>query len=88
VALTNLGFTYAKSGDSLHLSKHSRRRLDSRIEFSHCPVKNSLRPHRLSSGLSQRFLLQSIRKDKLKAFKHEKDWRIKRADLDSFVREL
>jgi excisionase family DNA binding protein len=40
------------------------------------------------SGLSQDFLLQSIRKNKLKAFKHEKDWRIKRADLDSFIREL
>ncbi len=40
------------------------------------------------SGLSLDFLLQSIRKDKLKAFKHEKDWRIKRADLDSFIREL
>ena len=40
------------------------------------------------SGLSQDFLLQCIRKDKLKAFKHEKDWRIKRADLDSFIREL
>jgi helix-turn-helix protein len=40
------------------------------------------------SGLSQEFLLQSIRKDKLKAFKHKKFWRIKRADLDSFVREL
>ena len=40
------------------------------------------------SGLSQKFLLQSIRKNKLKAFKHEKDWRIKRADLDSFIKEL
>jgi hypothetical protein len=40
------------------------------------------------SGLSQEFLLQSIRQDKLKAFKHEKDWRIKRADLDSLVRGL
>ena len=40
------------------------------------------------SGLSQEFLLQSIRKDKLKAFKHKREWRIKRADLDSFVRGL
>lgn len=45
----------------------------------------SLSEASLLSGLSQEFLFQSIRRDKLKAFKHEKDWRIKRADLDSFV---
>ncbi|MGH9882265.1 MAG: helix-turn-helix domain-containing protein [Pyrinomonadaceae bacterium] len=40
------------------------------------------------SGLSEKFLLQAIRKEKLKAFKDEQDWRIKRADLDAFVRNL
>ncbi len=40
------------------------------------------------SGLSQEFLLQAIRDKQLKAFKHERDWRIKRADLDVFVRNL
>lgn len=40
------------------------------------------------SGLSEKFLWQAIHKDKLKAFKDEQDWRIKRADLDAFVRKL
>ena len=40
------------------------------------------------SGLSERFLLRAIRNEKLKAFKDEQDWRIKRADLDAFVRNL
>ena len=40
------------------------------------------------SGLSQEYLLQSIRKKKLKAFKYEQNWRIKRSDLDSFIRKL
>ena len=40
------------------------------------------------SGLSREFLLQSIRDKQLKAFRHEQDWRIKRADLDVFVRNL
>lgn len=40
------------------------------------------------SGLSQKYLRQSIRDNKLKAFKHDQDWRIKRVDLDGFVRGL
>lgn len=40
------------------------------------------------SGLSEDFLLQAIRDKQLKAFKHGLEWRIKRADLDVFVRDL
>jgi excisionase family DNA binding protein len=40
------------------------------------------------SGLSEKFLLEAIRKEKLKGFKDEHDWRIKRTDLDAFVRNL
>ena len=40
------------------------------------------------SGLSQEFLLQAIRDKRIKAFKHGREWRIKRADLDEFVRKL
>ncbi len=40
------------------------------------------------SGLSEEFLLQAIGDKQLKAFKHGAEWRVKRADLDSFVRGL
>lgn len=40
------------------------------------------------SGLSQYFLLRAIREKRVKAFKHGREWRIKRADLDEFVRKL
>ena len=40
------------------------------------------------SGLSEEFLLKAIRDAQVKAFRHGREWRIKRADLDEFVRQL
>ena len=77
-------------GNAVPLTEGTKERSRTGVPF--VPIANkltlSLAEASSLSGLSQEYLLQSIRKKRLKAFKYEQNWRIKRSDLDTFIRKL